>query len=514
MVELSEGSHFLFERDTSTGSVTSSFDEKSSATTLSTASESQTSSINKQLDSHGCVICSTTPSCPVCGDNQQCAMTTQTCSECPTTYCLNVSESINSTSQHHSLSSAAVGGIAGGLGSFVFILLLAGAYIFIRKFKNRLSTDYDFAINEEMKMLNGFDDDDAENYDIENEGALNHGDLFNGKQAIGRRPNQPYNQSKRLSQNSISTMANSVFTKASNVLNIGYVPGVTIARPTKPTVPGRRATRKPTASMYSKGMSVYSKETYFSDLENASFHGGNVATRAGHPTLVEIKHDDYDFDDEYEEDGDEHEREHREGEDADDEDDNFPIRINFQLPSRRVKEDDIIEEDEDTDEERGPGEPYKSSTRDNASGIVEEETDDEAGGPKGQGQHADDEDDDGVNLNIALSDNTTSNPRTVPTRYAALIEKKDRTNHAQPDGSVGDPFSHRYDAPRQHHHPDVSTDSYSESSSDSDEENIEYLLQANGHGTGSNAAGTVTTYLGTGSTTHDAASNPFSSPLD
>ncbi|KAG0691052.1 hypothetical protein C6P40_005278, partial [Pichia californica] len=209
------------------------------------------------------------------------------------------------------LTSAQVGGIAGGLSGFVFILLLVGAYFLFRKYRHHLLLDYEEGIGEEMKELTGFtdyDDDDDDNLEADNNDSAFNGNVTD---RTSQYPGGLHHADKRMSQTSLSTVTNSVLTKASNVLNIVYIPGVTSSRPHAPA--NKRNSRRPINSVYSRGMSVYSKETYFSDLENASIHGGNVAMRAANPTLVDINKDDYNFDEQDEED--------------------YPININLRLPA-------------------------------------------------------------------------------------------------------------------------------------------------------------------------------------
>lgn len=422
-------------------------------------------------DDSGCVVCTDTPECPTCDDNEQCLMTTQTCTECPQTYCA----ADDSDTDSSSLSSAQVGGIAGGLSGFVFILLLVGAYFLFRKYRNKLLLDYDLGIDEEMKELTGLNDE---------------GDLDYANQRRYRGSRYPGDAEKRMSSATISTMTNSVFTKASNVLNIVYIPGVTSSRPARSIAPNRRNTRRPTNSMYSKGMSVYSKETYFSDLENASFHGGNIATKAGHPTLVEINRDDYNYDeDDDDEDG------YFEGEE------NYPINIDMQLPAipqRRQLNDDIMEEEEEEEEEeeqddRALGNKdmgYESEVDENQkkSNHSDHISADRIGADSDS--NSDSEDGEDIQLDIGLSSHNDSLPRVIPTRYASIMEKREKTNQPRED-----PFMPRRDSQEGQEH--EYTESYSESSSDSDEENIEMLIhqsQNRGH--------------------NHTRENPFSSPLD
>lgn len=227
------------------------------------------------------------PACPSCASNEQCAITTQTCHECPETYCARIESTSNG------LSSAQVGGIAGGLSGFFFILIVIGGYFLYRKYKHLFALDYDATLGEEMKGL-------ADNeYDEE----------------IGK---------KRMSQATFSTMTNSVFTKASNVINIAYIPGVTSRQP--------RAAKR--SSIYSKAGSTFSTNTsFFGDLENASIHndGSQIAAKATNPLLVEVG-DDYDFDDLNE--------------------DGKKVPLKKPLAAMRMQS-DIIEEEEEEEEKEG-----------------------------------------------------------------------------------------------------------------------------------------------------------------
>lgn len=488
--------------------LTASSSQNNAVSMSSSSSSSQTSGVDALLDSHGCVICNSTPSCPQCKSYQQCAMTTQTCAQCPTTYCLDNSDGTNSTGVN-SLNSAEIGGIAGGLSGFVFILLLVGIYFLYKKYKNHLLVDYELGIGEEMKELTGFNDYD-DGFDDGAGGGYGDGVRNSVRNARSSQFLHPGNAEKRMSQTSLSTVTNSVLTKASNVLNIVYIPGVTNSRPARPIVGGsRRNTRRAVNSTYSRGMSVYSKETYFSDLENASFHGGNVATRGGNPTLVEINQDDYNYDDE------------DKGLRDEEEEVNYPININLQLPplpERRQMDDDIVEEEDEAEDEMERRE-RSNSFIDGYEGDIDDthqRRKEGGGGERGrertfigeeEGESGEDAED-AIHLDIGLSDsnehiansNNHSNgnySRTVPNRYAALVEKKDQLNHAH----LG-PFASSKDAEEG---TDLHNESYSDSSSDSDEENIEMLLHQNGQSSNSNTNSNLF---------NSNTSNPFLSPLD
>ena len=433
-----------------------------------------------RLEARGCVVCNKVPACSKCQTNEQCAMTTQTCEQCPTTYCETIVSSSNSTSTHTSLSASKVGGIAGSLSALFFLVFVGGIYLFFRNYRKKMDADFELGIGEEMKGLAGFDNDEDE------ETPHKRGSDVNLRQSnIPRRPKRVGfagdDESKRYSQTSLSTVTNSILTKASNVLNIAYVPGVTSSRPSRNTR-GRVA-----PSIYSRGMSIYSKETYFSDLENASFHGGKVATKGGNPTLVEIHQDDYNFDedvDELDEDAPDEGlvefTNDKESVSADNYEysgiSDFPIKIDLQIPKgdasykrQTVKTFDEGEEDEFAEEE--------------------EEEEEEEGD---NGMHA--------MIDKPRRDIVTTQ-RSVPTRYASLIEKKNMTKRdtffaSKPEmvppqnrviGAIG-----------------VSDSEIdSESDSDSDEENIEFFLQQNAQSS-----------MATNSAPTTLNGNPFASQYD
>lgn len=159
----------------------------------------------EETGSNGCVVCSSVPDCPTCGKNERCVQSTQTCSECPKTYCKTVS----STSSSSSSDSASIGGVAGGVIGGVILLLVSG-YLFYRFYlKQKLAF---------KKVHRGefyqFDDDAEINFhhkiDIETTDELE----------------------KPSSRSSFAT----VFTRASNIIPIAYIPGVTIGTNRESTI--------------------------------------------------------------------------------------------------------------------------------------------------------------------------------------------------------------------------------------------------------------------------------------
>ncbi|XBW36542.1 hypothetical protein QEN19_002118 [Hanseniaspora menglaensis] len=185
--------------------------------------------------SNGCVSCPDV-SCPDCGDNYYCVMTSLTCSKCPITYCLKKSSVSSSTKTNHKSSKGAiaggiVGGVVGGL------LILAVIIIFFKKNKKRAQEERRLNGNDGHENIGAdddLDDDDVFEFDedysksgtniykntgstlrssqLEREDGL--GSLSLSKNALG-------NRSRKNDETSSVSTAN-----ASNIIPIGYIPGI------------------------------------------------------------------------------------------------------------------------------------------------------------------------------------------------------------------------------------------------------------------------------------------------
>lgn len=191
-----------------------------------------------------CLTCDTVPPCPKCKSDEQCAMTTQTCSKCPVTYCVKLDDLTGSNTKSV-LSKSQITAISTSLSVVVFLALILGFYLLWKKFKPSKG-------GLSMKNINSIEEEDEEE----------------GEELNSFEPSNNDRHSQAIS----------------NVINIAYIPGVT-AR-----------SQPPKSSRHSIQNSSYSKDTFFSDLDNASFHGGKVASKATRPALVNL--DDYNFDDE------------------------------------------------------------------------------------------------------------------------------------------------------------------------------------------------------------------------
>lgn len=88
-------------------------------------------------DFQTCVSCdSTAPSCPVCDEGYTCTMISQSCSQCATTKCVQMSTSASSSSHSSDGGGSNVGAIAGGvIGGVAFVAIVTFLiwWFFVRK---------------------------------------------------------------------------------------------------------------------------------------------------------------------------------------------------------------------------------------------------------------------------------------------------------------------------------------------------------------------------------------------
>ncbi|GKZ28227.1 hypothetical protein AbraIFM66950_000039 [Aspergillus brasiliensis] len=149
------------------------------------------------LSFRSCVSCpSTSPSCPTCDDGYQCTMTSQSCTACASTQCTKSPSSSDSSSSNNSGgggndAGAIAGGVIGGL-AFVAIVTFLVWWFFIRKKRQEQAAS-------EGEKASTFND-------------------------------------ARQSRKSTHSIASTVLTRASNVIQIAYIPGVTNRSP--PETPG------------------------------------------------------------------------------------------------------------------------------------------------------------------------------------------------------------------------------------------------------------------------------------
>lgn len=145
----------------------------------------------RELDSNGCVICDAETVCPKCPSGKSCILTIQTCDACPTVMC-KASSSITGGSQ------VKVGGIVGGVIGGV-ILVVGGLLLFYFAYYRRK------VVFNRVRQKEFYFDEDAE---------IN----------FHRSPQEMEKPAQRTS------LATTIFTRASNIIPIAYIPGVTIAQ--------------------------------------------------------------------------------------------------------------------------------------------------------------------------------------------------------------------------------------------------------------------------------------------
>ncbi|KAF9891917.1 hypothetical protein FE257_002880 [Aspergillus nanangensis] len=150
-----------------------------------------------------CIECETAaPECPACKPGSTCTMISRSCDQCATTKCIQTSTSSNSGSQDNSSdgggsnAGAIAGGVIGGL-AFIGIVTFLVWWFFIRKKRK----EYDQQRGDGSEKSSSFND-------------------------------------ARQARKSTQSIASTVLTRASNVIQIAYIPGVTNRSPPEtPLVP-------------------------------------------------------------------------------------------------------------------------------------------------------------------------------------------------------------------------------------------------------------------------------------
>ncbi|ETS82200.1 hypothetical protein PFICI_07202 [Pestalotiopsis fici W106-1] len=205
---------------------------------------------------NGCVQCDTTSlSCPSCADNESCAFSTQTCSECPKAYCAADDSSDSDSSSGSGSGSKAtvssgpnVGAIAGGVigGLAVIGIITYLVWRFCIKAKRDQWQNEPWA-QDGPRSKEGSDMDYAS------------------------RASQA-----RQSTHSVHSMASTVLTRASNIIQIAYIPGVTNrATPTSPTLLVPPVPPIPMSRSEAGTPSPYEEQHFFvpGNLRDSSYSG-------------------------------------------------------------------------------------------------------------------------------------------------------------------------------------------------------------------------------------------------
>lgn len=194
---------------------------------------------------NGCVKCDqVSPQYPVCGPTEKCAMTILTCKQCPSAACVP-DPTLTQNAQQNSPNNtgAIVGGVIGGLAAMSVITFLVWKYFI----KTKRGTEAD-QWAEGGHAKEGFSDDAA-----------------------------AARQSKRASTHTVHSIASTVLTRASNIIQIAYIPGVTNrATPTSPNVLVPPVPPIPLAHSENGSVSSpYDEQHFFmpGDLRNSTYSG-------------------------------------------------------------------------------------------------------------------------------------------------------------------------------------------------------------------------------------------------
>lgn len=194
-----------------------------------------------------CVDCSQqTPRCPTCPEGQICSMVPPTCDECQKTVCVSSSAAPTTaaTSSSSSNSGPNVGAIAGGvIGGVVIIAVVT--YLVWR-----------FCIKTQRQQ---FQD---ENWDV------------SPAEATTAEKDFTMRRDARASTHTVASIASTVLTRASNIIQIAYIPGVT--NRSAPSTPGVLVPPVPPIPIaLSNANARYEQEHFFmpGDLRDSTYSG-------------------------------------------------------------------------------------------------------------------------------------------------------------------------------------------------------------------------------------------------
>ncbi|ROV96809.1 hypothetical protein VMCG_07917 [Cytospora schulzeri] len=160
---------------------------------------------------NGCVVCQDgSPTCPSCDENEECQVSVPLdCTQCPQAYCAASSSPVSGSPSKPS-SKASAGAIAGAvIGGLALVAVVGVATYFVWKHCVK---------NKRAQMEQAAWDDDGE---------------------YGGQREKDFNTTRdaRQSGQTRNSIASTVLTRASNIIQIAYIPGVTNrATPTSPTL--------------------------------------------------------------------------------------------------------------------------------------------------------------------------------------------------------------------------------------------------------------------------------------
>ena len=145
-----------------------------------------------------CLDCGTsTPACPSCAAGEKCSLSLSSCNVCASTSCVKIADSdsstgqVTTTSSHKSVAGAIAGGVIGGIVVIILIIYLVWRFWIKKRRQEFDGTEYP------------------------EEGSEKGGDAFSAR------------RNARASTHTVASIASSTLTRASNIIQIAYIPGVT-----------------------------------------------------------------------------------------------------------------------------------------------------------------------------------------------------------------------------------------------------------------------------------------------
>ncbi|KAI9813205.1 MAG: hypothetical protein M1832_006377 [Thelocarpon impressellum] len=187
-----------------------------------------------------CVQCpNLTPACPACPKGQTCSLSIQSCDECPSTSCIGSAAEQQSGSgassaapvpaEKHANAGAIAGGVIGGVAFIALVTYLVYRFVI----KNR-----------------------RQEYEEEDEWTEE-------REAAEKAEHFGHRRDDRASTHTVGSIASTVLTRASNVIQIAYIPGVTNRSP--PSTPGLNVPPVPPLPFGSGSNSTASTPSYQQD---------------------------------------------------------------------------------------------------------------------------------------------------------------------------------------------------------------------------------------------------------
>ncbi|OMP82868.1 Protein OPY2 [Diplodia seriata] len=196
-----------------------------------------------------------TPSCPTCSDGEYCSQLLSSCTQCASAVCVKMDGSPGTEKKSGGTN---VGAIAGGVVGGVAVLLILTFLVWKFYYKGK-RRQYD-------------ESDHWSHMDVEQEKGAN--DFTMRRDA-------------RASTHTVASMASTVLTRASNIIQIAYIPGVT-NRSGAPSPGTLVPPVPPIPSAHSGTASPYSEQHFFvpGDLRDSTYSGLSAGRSSISPSLA------------------------------------------------------------------------------------------------------------------------------------------------------------------------------------------------------------------------------------